>query len=74
MDPTLQAGQNVTTWSLEKKNVILDGLGDFLGTELKPAVQFQGGFPLSPWKYTGMLPLVKLCRSPVMDGDLSSRE
>lgn len=38
----------VTTWSLEKKNVVPDGLGDFLGTELKPAVQFQEGFSLKP--------------------------
>ena len=47
-DPTLQTGQNVTTWSLEKKNVDLDGVGDFLGAELKPALQFQGGFSLTP--------------------------
>lgn len=38
----------MTTWSLEKKNVVPDGLGDFLGTERKPAVQFQEGFSLKP--------------------------
>lgn len=36
-------GQIVTSWSLEKKNVDLDDVGDFLGTELKP-LQFQKGF------------------------------
>ena len=69
MDPTLQARQ--CDHLIPGENADFDGVRDFLGAELKPALQFQGGFPLCPWKDTGMLPLIKFCRSPETEGYLT---
>lgn len=63
----------MTTEALEPKNVVLGGFVGFLGTELKPALQFQKGFfPEALGDLTGMLLLVKTGRSPVMDRNPSS--
>ena len=69
MDPTLQARQS--DHLLPGENADSDGVGDFLGAELKPALQSQGGVPLCPWKDIGMLSLIKFCRSPETDGHLT---
>lgn len=41
--------------------------GIFVAQSSNQLSNFRKFFPFSPWKYTGMLPLVKFCRSPVIE-------